>query len=88
MEEYSEQPLHTLPVLHELATVLESANKREELARAVHRIRKVLFEVPADLMRTRDTVCSIGILSCQRDIQASGGSLLLLAMRFAPRSVG
>ena len=44
MEEYSEQPFHRLPVLYELATVLESANKREELIGVVHRIRKVLFE--------------------------------------------
>lgn len=44
MEEYSEQPFHRLPVLYELATVLESANKREELIHIVHRIRKVLFE--------------------------------------------
>lgn len=44
LEEYSEQPIHRLPVLYELATVLESQNKRTELVDVVQRIRKVLFE--------------------------------------------
>ena len=44
LEEYSDQPIHRLPVLYELATVLEVQNKRNELIDVVQRIRKVLFE--------------------------------------------
>lgn len=44
LEEYSDQPVHRLPVLYDLATVLESQNKNAELLVVVQRIRKVLFE--------------------------------------------